>query len=147
MRSNWPLLVALAWLPACDDDDASSSEPDTIEIAGNYVERFMGAVVTEHAITAETWTQTFSGPMGTTVVYTLGEVENDGDYVLAEITADDGTTSWSRFDWVEHEGQLYYCTSVFGAADADTARAGSADPSDPANGGCAMFSWSALESR
>jgi hypothetical protein len=139
MRRIW-FLAALIWLPGCES-------AETIAIAGNYVEKFMDTVVTEHSITADSWSQTFVGPMGTTIVYALGEFDNDTKYVLASIAADDGTTTWSRFDWTEHDGKTWYCTSVFGATSEADAKAGSADASDPANGGCGMFGWSALEAQ
>ncbi len=151
MRRMWLLLLALACLPACDDD---SSGDDTLAVVGTYVDNFMG----EHAITEESWTQTGDNPppMGGryTNLFHLVSFDNEARYTIGHNDADNDFSGemYSRFDWVNHDGVLYFCQSVFDAASEDAAKAATApDATDPATKGCGVsdmnadgFPWSTL---
>ncbi|HWB79562.1 MAG TPA: hypothetical protein VG755_31585 [Nannocystaceae bacterium] len=125
---------------AADESSSSSGgstgSTDSLEIAGEWVDDFMGT----HSITDTQWVQGYGTDVYT---YTIDHYDNDGDVLIAQ-SADDMT--WARFDWTTTEdGALYYCQTAFGAASAEEAEATPrADDSDPAMGGCAMFAWSAL---
>ena len=110
-----------------------------LAIIGNYSD---GAG--SHAITQQSWTQTYEG--SDPLVFNIVEFDNDDEYVLAQNAEMNAFNPglYSRFDWVMDGEQLWYCQSAFDAASLEDARMASADPSDPANGGCGMFPWSAL---
>ena len=153
MRHTWMTTTALIAasllaLPACDDGSSDETEADSFAIVGNYLDDFMG----EHAITAETWTQ--SGPMIQTSVFHIHSYDNETRHAIAHndpanMFAGD---KYSRFDWVNVDGTLYFCQSAFDAervvgAGAVTA----ADDADPATKGCGVsadnaagFPWSKL---
>lgn len=107
-------------------------------IVGEYTDAFD----TAHAVTADGW-RIGAEPEASRYTFTaVGErwavAYNDGGNMFAP-------GLWSRFDWVTVDAVLYMCQSAFDAADAATARAASADPSAPPEGGCGgMFPWSAL---
>ena len=118
-------------------DSEGLEEPD---IAGSYVENFPGGMAT-HVISSGSWMTDYGmGPDG----YDLVQVDNDNLFVVGESTSAAGT--FAKLQWTFVEDDLYYCTVVFDATSAeDAAAAAPADDSDPANGGCSMFSWSLLE--
>jgi hypothetical protein len=52
---------------------------------------------------------------------------------------------WSRFDWTEVAGDVWYCQTAYDAASAWEARqTPAADATDPANTGCGGFAWTQL---
>lgn len=86
---------------------------------------------------------------------TVGAGDDASVFVLTEVAADHAIAHnaddnpfspglWSRFDFTTADAQLYVCQSAYDAPSAADARAASADPSAPAEGGCGMFSWSGL---
>ncbi len=133
-----------------DDDDGGQSQageggagdPDPFEIAGSYTDDF----ATSHQITGDTWTQV--ADYGTSV-FEISQHSNEDGYVIAQNAADNDYNPelWSRFDFVEKDGVLYFCQSAFDAeSEQDALDAEPADGSDPANGGCGGpdFAWSEL---
>lgn len=140
-RMNFVMAAALV-LAACSDSDTTTDDTGTTggmqqdapEVVGSYVDDFMGT----HVITADTWT---SG----TLVFHIETVDNAADYLIAENDAANefNPSLWSRFDWHDEAGQLYFCQSVFDGASADAAAMGSADGSDLMMG-CGGFGWSML---
>lgn len=110
------------------------------EIAGRYTDAFGGS----HTVTATRWEQTGEG-FSSGFRFTL--VDNDEDWAVAQndATNEYSPSLYSRFEWVEAGGVLYFCQSPFDAA-TEAAAIDSARPGrgDPANSGCGMFGWSAL---
>lgn len=124
-------------------DAAERPLPEAIAIVGDYVDDFGGA----HQITATEWRQ---GEGDAASVFALREVDNEARFALAENGADNEFSPglWSRFDWAESGGALYFCQSAFDAATLDAARAATpGDAADLAGAGCGGFPWSALTRR
>ncbi len=123
----------------CIGTDAGVSG-DSIEIAGTWMDEFATTIT----IANDAWTS--SSSFGTSV-YHLTEVDNTGDFAIAQndCANDFGAGLWSRFDWTYVGGDLYFCQTAFDAASAMEARqTARADASDPATGGCSTFPWSLL---
>jgi hypothetical protein len=115
-------------------DTGSTSAADGIEIAGGWSDGFG-----THDITDTSWVSTYGRDV---FPYTITQYDNDGDFAIAQ---DDAAGTWTRYDWLFLDDELWYCTTAFGLASEDEAVATpAADGSDPANGGCAGFSWSPL---
>ena len=52
---------------------------------------------------------------------------------------------WSRFDYTEKDGKLYYCQITYTAeTEAEALATDTADRTDPANSGCATYPWTEL---
>jgi hypothetical protein len=119
-----------------DDSDADESvEP--LVIAGEYTDNFGG----EHAITSAEW---LSGDS----VFHVSAFDNEEQWVLARNDQENEFSPclWSRFDWTESDGKLYFCQSAF---DADSLAAAAAvlrpDTTAPSTRGCGgEFAWSEL---
>ena len=117
-----------------------SPEPEANKGHGTYDDDWGGV----HTIATESWEMDYSGSISQ---YHIAEYSNDDDYLVA---ANDKANAWdagwySRFDWTESAGDLWYCQIVYDAKTAEEAAASpGADPSDPAKGGCSGFSWSRL---
>lgn len=145
-------LVIPAALGACSGDPpkstptgdtGDSSVPmgdDELEIAGVYVD----AYGTTHAIDAATWAM--ASAYGDSAFH-VSRWDNDADYLLAENDAANAWSAelWSRFDWIEVDGHLFFCQTAYDAADEETAGATPrANDTDPAGGGCGGFAWTDL---
>jgi hypothetical protein len=133
MRALSLALATLA-LAACDKSG------DSLEIVGSYTDGFGGT----HDITETTWTQ---GGFGEPSVFHIASFDNEAGNVIAENDAANEFSAglWSRFDWTEVDGALWFCQSAFDAADQAAAEA--ATPADPAGletDGCGGFAWSEL---
>lgn len=104
--------------------------------AGDYIDGFD----TPHHVDATTLTIGADDPS----VFVLTDV--GPDHAIARNGDDNAFNpgAWSRFDFTTAADQLYICQSAYDAASAADARAVSADPGNPAEGGCGMFAWSAL---
>jgi hypothetical protein len=138
--------------PASDPSDPASGgcgafgfpwsrlEADPLELAGDYVDEWG----TPHDITSELWEQPgFS-------TWAISRYSNLDRFVIARNAADAPFAAgrWSRFDWVEAGGELYYCQTAYDAATEYVARTtAAADPTDPAVGGCGAFgfAWTRLD--
>jgi hypothetical protein len=132
-------IAALTMTFGCSDSDTApedgtgEAEP---EIVGSYVDSFMGT----HEVTADTWTMAGMG------VFHIETWNNDADYLVAQNDTmnEFNPDLWSRMDWTEADGQLYFCQSVFDAETAEAAEmAEGADASD-LTAGCAGFEWTQL---
>jgi hypothetical protein len=129
-----------------EEPDASTGEqPDAsveaLEIAGTYSDDFGGS----HEITSDSWTQVYESG---TSVFNISQVSNKDSYLIAQNDADNeyNPELWSRFDWTERDGSLWYCQTVFDAeTEQEALDADPADDSDPANGGCGGFAWTELK--
>jgi hypothetical protein len=106
-----------------------------LTIVGSYTDDYEG----EHAITNATWTTRDS-------VYNISQFDNEAGYVIAR--NDEGNEfspcAWSRFDWTESEGDLYFCQTAFAAESEEAAL--ETEPADPEDleEGCSGFPWSKL---
>src|SRR5262249_34004777 len=118
--------LAVVFLVACAQQD------DGLVIAGSYTDPFG----TNHVITDTSWDQSSEGYAST---YAIASYDNDAQFLIAENDANNGYNAslWSRFDWVEHDGVLYYCQTTFDAASEDDANAVErGEDTDPTTGGC-----------
>lgn len=136
---------------AAESDDTGSDGTGTergLEIVGQWVETFPGGGEQTHTITEIDWT-TIS-EFGT-AIHHIDSYDNETDTLIAQADAsnDFNPEAWGKFQWTwDGNGDLWYCQIVFDAATPQDAAAGpDADPSDPANGGCGGFPWSALTPR
>lgn len=112
---------------------AESSSGDGLEIVGNYDDGF-----TAHEITDDTWT------IGDEVFHIV-EFDNEAGFLIANNDDDNEYFPglWSRFEWTQSDGTLYYCQPVYDGEDEAAALDGAADPDD-LEMGCGGFAWSAL---
>jgi hypothetical protein len=133
---------------AGDTSDTSDTDEDTsiaaIEVAGDYDSNFGGT----EAITSDIWSITYPGSEA--IVTTVIEYDNDENFAVTQ-NPDDAEFDASLFNknvWTEpaEDGSFYYCTVTYGEETAEAARNTdqTADDTDPANGGCAGFSWTKL---
>ncbi len=67
-------------------------------------------------------------------------------WAVAENGADSWNPgSWSKYDWTENSGEVYYCQSTFAAeTEADALSADSANATD-LDTGCGGFPWSQMD--
>ncbi|HEU5075687.1 MAG TPA: hypothetical protein VFU02_15950 [Polyangiaceae bacterium] len=117
--------------PACDAPPSAAE----IEIAGAFRDSYDGT----HRIDDEVWQMGASS-------FDLVDFSNDERWAIAENAADNEffPESFSRFEWTDEDGVLFYCQSVFAASSEDDAReAPRADASDLL-AGCGNFAWSSL---
>jgi hypothetical protein len=120
----------------------------TLDLVGNYSDNYG----TEHDISLVRWLQTSSwtddgGTMTDASEFTRLYHSNQQHWLVAENHADNAwnTGLFSRFDWVDVEGQRYFCQTTYEAASAKAAlELAAADSSDPATAGCGSFAWSSL---
>ena len=112
-----------------------------IEIAGMYTDEFG----TQHEISDTLWLQDFGG--GAMASFHIMEFDNAGDWAVAQNDAGNAFNpdAFSRFDWTEYQGSLWYCQTVFDAQTLQDAKdAAPADATDPSTGGCGTFPWTNL---
>jgi hypothetical protein len=132
--------VVLSWAMGVTGCNGGGTTGDAPEIAGRYSDAFGGS----HTVTATRWEQSGEG-YASGFAFTL--VNNAEDWAVAQndATNEFSPNLYSRFEWVEVGGVLYYCQSAFDAA-TEEAAIESARParSDPATTGCGTFPWSAL---
>jgi hypothetical protein len=83
--------------------------------------------------------------LGDSVFHVL-EVVNDESWLVAENDSDNEFNPglYSRFEWTEAEGSLYYCQSVFAAQSAEDASTEPPADAEDLDAGCGGFSWTAL---
>jgi hypothetical protein len=127
--------------------DGSSSTGDVAigiaDVAGTYIETY-GPGKTDfqtHIVTATDWTIDF-GEFGM-AVHTYEQINNEERWVAG----DEGDGTYTRYDWdLDDDGNLRYCTAVFGAATLQDAIDAPASDRDDFDGvGCGgMFPWSLL---
>ncbi len=115
-----------------------STEPqDELSIIGVWDDGFGGT----YDITSESITSWGS-------LYAISQYSNADMYIIAQNDANNSynPSLWSRFDWtMDADNNLYLCQTAFDAAsEEDALNTPAADSSDPVNGGCGDFSWSAL---
>ena len=125
-----------------DDDTDTDSEEDQepLEIIGRYVDDWG----TSHVITETDWTMKSSYGVS---IYKISQYSNKNDFIIAQNdeSNDYAPEKWSRFDYTEKNGELYYCTTAYDAATEEAALATpAADKTDPATSGCGSSPWTKL---
>ncbi len=126
---------ALACEPLPDAGKGGAGGAEALSITGEYEDDWGGI----HTITDAQWTQ-----YG---VFEITQFSNDGGWIVARATATDAFNPclWSRFDFVEFQGELYFCQGTYDAeSEADALSAPPADATDPTTTGCGSYSWSRL---
>jgi len=114
----------------------------TPAIAPGIAGRYMDAFDTAHEVSGSRWS--------------VGEGDDASHYIFTQVgdgwaiafnDAGNGFNPglWSRFDWAVVDEVLYQCQSAYDAPSAAVAGMASADATAPAEGGCGMFPWSALQ--
>ncbi len=119
--------------------DAPDSEVPVapLEIAGSYTDGWG----TAHEITSQTWTMAGMG------VFHVAGYDNDGNWLVAQNDAANAYSPglWSRMDWSETQGKLYFCQTAYAAASRQEAEdTPAADATDPTASGCGGFAWTEL---
>ena len=97
-----------------------------------------------HEIDDTTWTQAYPGYPAD--IYHLTQYSNAERWAVAENDAGNAFNAglYSRFDWAEDGGEIYYCQTVYDAStETDALAATPADSADLA-AGCGGFSWTHL---
>lgn len=127
-------------------DDQGGRQPLAIEtvpgipLAGEWTDDWDA----RHSITSARWIQ--SSEYGTST-FEIVEFDIDKRTVIAR-NSDSNQFSpglFSRFDWTEKDGTIFYCNSRFDATSVEeAANQAPADATDPENGGCVSFAWSRL---
>jgi hypothetical protein len=119
-----------------DAGGAGGALASGLAIEGSYMGEFMD----HYTVTSSTWSSGGS-------VYHIAAFDNAEHWIVARNDQANlyNPCAWSRFDWTEADGALYYCTTAFNAVSEEAARATpAADASDPATQGCSGFAWSKL---
>ena len=131
-------LVSFLWL-GCGDDP--TPVPVTLAIVGEYADPYG----TQHQISSTQWEQRFGDDVS---LYRIESFDNAQHRVIAQNDAANAyfPSLWSRFDWLERDGVLWFCQIQYQADSAEAAQATSApDAADPEASGCGMGSWSRLD--
>lgn len=128
-----------------DANPGSDAGPETLAIIGSYTDDFGGS----HDITADTWTLGYEGSAPS--LFHITRFDNAAGWLVAQNDAANEFSPglFSRFEWVEAEGSLYFCQSPYDAETESAAiEAPASDRTDPANSGCGgTFPWSQLIAR
>jgi hypothetical protein len=123
------------------DSDTDTGAVDPLAIAGSYTDEWG----TTHLISDTEWSQQYYGYDPS--VFQIASYDNAEYFIVAQNDPLDpfNPSLWSRFDWSETGGALYYCQSTFDAAtEQDALATPRADDSDPSAGGCGGFPWTNL---
>ncbi len=126
-------------------EGSSSTGQDAIgiaDVAGTYIETYGPGKMDfqTHIVTATDWTIDFGSGIG---VNTYEEIDDEQRWVAGN----DGAGTYTRYDWgLDDDGNLRYCTAVFGAETLQAAiDAPPSDREDFDGVGCGgMFPWSLL---
>jgi hypothetical protein len=116
--------------------EGGASASGQLAIVGAYTDNFSGS----HTVTSSEWVSGSS-------TYHISAFSNAAHFIVAQ--NDQGNTYnpclWSRFDWTEANGKLYYCATAYNAVTEAAALATpAADATDPETGGCGSFQWTEL---
>ncbi len=129
---------------AGDDDDSAGDDDDSaLPLVPLPVYGVWDDTSGFHGVTDHAWLMWAS--WGTSR-FDITQSDVVGGWLVAQNAASNAyyPSLWSKLEWFESSGQLYYCQSAYDAADEATAlSAASADQSD-INGGCGGFAWSTL---
>lgn len=136
-------IVPCLLLAACEGEPTDGSAPteEELAIAGSYTDTWG----TEHEIDEVTWTQRLGSHPE--LVFDMSDWSNAERWVVAQNGADNGyfPLAWSRFDWTDTGGRLWFCQSAYDAESSEAAHATpAASDADPETGGCGGFPWTEL---
>ena len=123
---------------AGDDDDSASNPVIPLPVYGVWDD-----TSGFHAVTDHSWLMFASWGTGR-----FNITQSDaGGWLIAQNDAGNsfGANLWSKFEWFEASGQLYYCQSTFDAADESAAVSATAADQSNINQGCGGFGWSTLD--
>jgi hypothetical protein len=117
-----------------DTDDTEEPPVEDLELNGNHVDNWGG----QHDISNATWSSS-------SALFHISQYSNDDDWAVAQNDAGNSWNPdlWSKFDWTESNGSLYYCQSAYDAATEEDAMAATSDAMD-LDTGCGGFGWSEL---
>ncbi|MBN1610276.1 MAG: hypothetical protein JW940_26850 [Polyangiaceae bacterium] len=118
----------------------SGPDPLPLDVMGVWADSYGGY----HRITEAVWTQSGFGDVSR---FNIAAYDNDARVIIAQNDAENAYNpgKYSRFDWTEYDGSVWYCTTVYDAATRQEASdAARADDTDPSTGGCGSFPWSEL---
>ncbi len=113
--------------------------PNALE--GAWDDNYGGAHTIEDAV----WSQTY--PDSDPLLFNISLFSNSLGYIIAQNDAANTFSPgrWSRFDWIESEGTVWYCQILFdGTTEEDAIAATAADATDPSTAGCGGAPWTQL---
>ena len=110
-----------------------------LSISGIYVDNWGS----NHDINSFRWILGYEGSDPS--IFQIIEIHEDEEWLVAQngFNNEWNPELWSKFEWTESEGALYYCQSAYDAGSLETAAAATADRSDLATG-CGENAWSEL---
>ena len=114
---------------------------DRIAIAGIHLDSYGG----DNKVTDKAWTV---GTGDSAATFEITQYDNASGFAIAENGAENEYNPglWSRFDYVEYEGDWWVCTTAYAAAsEQEAAETPASDATDPSSGGCGgTFAWTNL---
>ncbi|MCA9562958.1 MAG: hypothetical protein KC561_05690 [Myxococcales bacterium] len=127
----------------CGGGGWSELNPSSVlptDLEGHWIDQFG----TNHHIHGNQWQMMFDG--SDPGVFQIAEIDEAG-FFIARNSVDNAFAAglWSRFDYVEDNGNYWFCQTAYDAATfADAASASAPDASNPETSGCAGVAWSSL---
>ena len=123
------------------DDDTDSEEPvKTHKLIGRYADSWGGS----HIISNTAWFD--PSEYGDSLCH-ITQFDNEKGFIIAQ---NDKVKSynpekWSRFDFTEKDGKIYFCQIAYDKeSEAEALAVTDADRTDPATSGCGDYSWTEL---
>ena len=120
--------------------EAKDEPVEKHELIGRYSDSYGGS----HIISNTAWFQ--PSEYGDTIFH-ITQFDSEKDFIIAQNDAVKSWNpeKWSRFDYTEKDGRIYYCQVVFDAeTEADALAVTNADRTDPATSGCSGYPWTEL---
>lgn len=149
-RQSLSAVILLACIccdsPASAQLQCSGVVSDGPTITGLYVDDFGGW----HSVGKEAWIMPSPEAQ---LIFHICSIDAAKHFLIAQNSPGNEryALKFSRFEWAEQNGQLFYCQQVFDAATpaeaADLTKYPAADPSDANDTGCGKngkFAWSQL---
>lgn len=127
-------------MPVGGEPIGGGEPPMEAPVFGDFTDPFGGG----HWVDDTVWLQIFNPTISQ---FDIEQLDVEGRFLVAQNNEANAFSPnlWSRFDWAEVDGTLYYCQTTFDAESQEAAAAvARADDADPANSGCGMFGWTAM---
>ena len=136
---KWLIALLMGFIlttAGCASDDTQAP----LSIIGVYTDGWGG----EHTITADDWTIGYTGSDPS--VFAILSFDNTDKYVIAQndVANTYSPELFSRFDWTEPDGALYYCQTAYAAETEQAAMDTVAADATDLTTGCGSFPWSEL---